>query len=315
MMETGDKSVSPGEKLSQSIPFSPSHVGTPSDGGAPFLRRFLLALLLHMGVGVSFFMIQKEWDMIDCVYFTVLTITTIGYGDMAPETNGEKIFTTCYVLVGFCLLGYALGQVTLFVSRREEARFRDEVRTARNENNIFGITQSAFGRSALAAHGMLFFLAIGTLFYSLNEGWSITDALYFSAVSLTTVGYGDLQIQNWYSRLFSIFYLLSGVLMTAFFLGSIAELCINHRGKMMDLLYDHQTNHAIWHNHHKTGEDVTECDYMEHMLVQSGRVDGQTIKEIKERYMQLHRCGIVGRYKATYYEEEATWIAATKEAA
>merc|ERR1712195_227553 len=160
--------------------------------------------------------------------------------------------------------------------------FRQEVRSARNGNGLHaGITHSAFGRSALAAHGMIFFLAIGTLFYSLNEGWSITDALYFSAVSLTTVGYGDLQIQNWYSRLFSIFYLLSGVLMTA-------------------LLYDHQTNHAIWHNHHKTGEDVTECDYMEHMLVQSGRVDGQTIKEIKERYMQLHRCGIVGRYKATY---------------
>ena len=26
---------------------------------------------------------------------------------MAPETNGEKIFTTCYVLVGFCLLGHS----------------------------------------------------------------------------------------------------------------------------------------------------------------------------------------------------------------
>ena len=40
-----------------------------------------------------------------------------GYGDMAPETSTEKIFTTCYVLVGFCLLGdastsFRTGQVT-----------------------------------------------------------------------------------------------------------------------------------------------------------------------------------------------------------
>ena len=78
MMETADKSAPLGEKLSHSIPISPSQVATPSDGGAPFLRRFLLALLIHMGVGVTFFMIQKEWNMVDCVYFTVLTITTIG---------------------------------------------------------------------------------------------------------------------------------------------------------------------------------------------------------------------------------------------
>merc|ERR1712166_41148 len=77
-----------------------------------------------MGAGVLFFVLQKKWNIIDCVYFTVLTLTTIGYGDMAPETSAKKIFTTFYVLVGFCILGYALGQVARLVSQREEAMFR-----------------------------------------------------------------------------------------------------------------------------------------------------------------------------------------------
>jgi voltage-gated potassium channel len=35
-------------------------------------------------------------------------------------------------------------------------------------------------------------LAVGTVFYSNVEGWSLLDAMYFSMITLTTVGYGDL---------------------------------------------------------------------------------------------------------------------------
>jgi hypothetical protein len=35
-------------------------------------------------------------------------------------------------------------------------------------------------------------LVSGTLFYSQVEGWSLLDSLYFSIITLTTVGYGDL---------------------------------------------------------------------------------------------------------------------------
>ena len=35
-------------------------------------------------------------------------------------------------------------------------------------------------------------LISGTLFYRYAEGWSVLDSLYFSVITLTTVGYGDL---------------------------------------------------------------------------------------------------------------------------
>ena len=41
--------------------------------------------------------------------------------------------------------------------------------------------------------GLVFFtLLSGTIFYSLQEGWSIVDAFYFSVTTLTTAGLGDL---------------------------------------------------------------------------------------------------------------------------
>jgi voltage-gated potassium channel len=38
---------------------------------------------------------------------------------------------------------------------------------------------------------VLITLLAGTIFYSLVEGWSVVDALYFSVTTLTTVGFGD----------------------------------------------------------------------------------------------------------------------------
>ena len=47
----------------------------------------------------------KHWTFIDCVYFGVVTITTVGYGDLYPTTVETKAFTACYGLVGIGMIG------------------------------------------------------------------------------------------------------------------------------------------------------------------------------------------------------------------
>lgn len=54
-------------------------------------------------------------------------------------------------------------------------------------------------------------LVIGTVVYHLLEGWSWLNSFYFSACTLTTVGYGDFVPTTDLSRLFTAFYVLSGV--------------------------------------------------------------------------------------------------------
>jgi hypothetical protein len=58
---------------------------------------------------------------------------------------------------------------------------------------------------------ILIFLGIGTVVYHTLEKWSWIECLYFSTYSLTTVGYGDFTPTNDASRLFTVFYLLTGV--------------------------------------------------------------------------------------------------------
>jgi voltage-gated potassium channel len=51
---------------------------------------------------------------------------------------------------------------------------------------------------------------IGTLFYSLQEGWSLIDAFYFNVTTLTTVGLGDLTPKTPIGKLFTVGYIFRG---------------------------------------------------------------------------------------------------------
>jgi voltage-gated potassium channel len=58
------------------------------------------------------------------------------------------------------------------------------------------------------AAGLLLF---GTVFYWRAEGWTLIEALYFSVVALTTVGFGDLAPSNDFVRAVTVVHILVGV--------------------------------------------------------------------------------------------------------
>ena len=74
-------------------------------------------------------------------------------------------------------------------------------------------TTSLFTRFALPI--VVIYLVLGALFYSVAEGWSFTDGLYFCAVTITTVGYGDFVPSSDASKAFTIGYILIGLSLVA----------------------------------------------------------------------------------------------------
>lgn len=63
----------------------------------------------------------------------------------------------------------------------------------------------------------------GTIFYWRFEDWTVVEALYFSVVTLTTVGYGDLHPTTDATQIFTIFYILTGIGVFVALLASIAQ--------------------------------------------------------------------------------------------
>ena len=60
-------------------------------------------------------------------------------------------------------------------------------------------------------------LSIGTVFYHFVEKLSFVDAFYFSAITLTTVGYGDISPHTTFGKLFTVFYIFGGIAIIATF--------------------------------------------------------------------------------------------------
>jgi voltage-gated potassium channel len=79
-------------------------------------------------------------------------------------------------------------------------------------------------------------LAAGTLFYWQIEGWSPLDAFYFCAITLTTVGYGDLSPQTDAGKLFTVFYLFTGIGLIVAFLNAVARTAVEQRDEGRGLL-------------------------------------------------------------------------------
>jgi len=70
---------------------------------------------------------------------------------------------------------------------------------------------------------VLFTLLSGTIFYSLEEGWTIVDAFYFSVTTLTTVGLGDLAPTTTLGKLFTVIYIFAGLSLVLGFIDTVAK--------------------------------------------------------------------------------------------
>jgi hypothetical protein len=100
----------------------------------------------------------------------------------------------------------------------ERARLEQGLEGRRPIRNLFliDVLRDRESRPVLIwAAGMLLF---GTIVYHFLEGWSILDSLYFCVITLATVGYGDLTPATPFARVFTIIYVINGiVVLLAFF--------------------------------------------------------------------------------------------------
>ena len=67
-----------------------------------------LALMIILG-GTTFFHFVEGWSWIDSYFFTVVTISTVGYGNLIPATALGKIGTTALIFLGIGVVAAALN--------------------------------------------------------------------------------------------------------------------------------------------------------------------------------------------------------------
>ncbi|PID84961.1 MAG: hypothetical protein CSB13_10545 [Chloroflexi bacterium] len=62
--------------------------------------RFLFIFIILLLIGATLFYAKFEhWSIIDGLYFSVMTMATVGYGDLTPTTGISKVFTIIYTFL------------------------------------------------------------------------------------------------------------------------------------------------------------------------------------------------------------------------
>jgi hypothetical protein len=85
--------------------------------------RVLLALVVSLLVsGTTFFSLVENWSVLDAFYFSVTTLTTVGFGDPAPTTTLGKIFTVVYIFVGLGVIGGFINVLAKHTFARQRGR-------------------------------------------------------------------------------------------------------------------------------------------------------------------------------------------------
>ncbi|KAM9817403.1 potassium channel subfamily K member 2-like [Neosynchiropus ocellatus] len=130
------------------------------------------------------------WDLSSAFFFAGTVITTIGFGNTSPRTEGGRIFCIVYALLGIPLFGILLAGVgdqlgTIFgngIAKVEKMFVHWNI----SQTKIRVISTLLF-----VLFGCVLFVALPASIFKHIEGWSALESLYFVVVTLTTIGFGD----------------------------------------------------------------------------------------------------------------------------
>jgi len=89
------------------------------------VRGIMLFALSMIGLATMTFWLLEGWPLLDAAFFAVVTISTVGYGELVPQTVLGKLFTMFYILVGLGVFVAAATAVADALLRRR-AQDRDE---------------------------------------------------------------------------------------------------------------------------------------------------------------------------------------------
>ncbi|WOK96059.1 two-pore potassium channel 5-like [Canna indica] len=226
---------------------------------------------------------------VDAFYFCIVTLCTIGYGDIAPLTPATKVFACVFVLVGFGLIDVLLAGAVSYVLDLQESAI---LASARGDSYLIDVEKGRMRirmKVALAVGVVVLCIGAGVVGLYLLEGLNWVDAMYLSVMSVTTVGYGDHAFKTMTGRIFASFWLLLSTLAVARAFLYLAEARINKRHRMIVkwvLQRDLTVDDLLAADLNQNGF-ISKSEFVIYKLKEMGKIDEKDIRLICNQFNKL----------------------------
>eukprot|EP01012_Entosiphon_sulcatum_P026429 TRINITY_DN31879_c0_g1_i1.p1 TRINITY_DN31879_c0_g1~~TRINITY_DN31879_c0_g1_i1.p1 ORF type:complete len:571 (+),score=67.15 TRINITY_DN31879_c0_g1_i1:33-1715(+) len=144
-----------------------------------FIRLGILVAVWFFG-GVIFAEMEPKWTVGDGLFFTAVTISTIGYGFTYPTRDGTKVFLVLYASLALAILASLLSSAIQLYVYSQRAFHKKQEKWSAVYRHVLGSI------AALAVIALL-----GSIIFASEADWPLSTGIYFVTCTIGTVGYGD----------------------------------------------------------------------------------------------------------------------------
>lgn len=264
-------------------------------------------IILYLLVSIVVYSQCEGWSVEDCLYFAVVTLMTVGYGDLAPTHWGSKVFLCVFVLFALIIVAGKIGEMLDQLVQAEMKKDKLQKKLGlKVKQGIFdaGAEKQGHKRRFIRHLFYLFaFILVTTVLSKLSmehiDDWG--DAMYFSVVTLTTVGYGDVVPKHEGSRALVALICFFGVPVFGLLLSTLAEVTYGKRanelrtivggltaeklGTIMDFCQEMESN-GIYKDEDGL-EQISRLEFLCFILVKNNMVEMDDIGTIMANFDEL----------------------------
>nr|XP_043621722.1 two-pore potassium channel 1-like [Erigeron canadensis]XP_043621723.1 two-pore potassium channel 1-like [Erigeron canadensis] len=210
----------------------------------PHFKRVALYLVIYLTIStLCFYLVRnqisgdKTYGILDSVYFCVVTMTTVGYGDLLPNSNATKLLSCAFVFSGMTLIGLSLSRAADCLVENQEILLVKALHLRQKPNSMEILkemeTNRVRYRCVILSILLVVLIASGTIFLTTVEEMEIVDAFYCVCSTITTLGYGDKSFSTPAGRIFAIFWILMSTICLAQLLFAFAEFYTESRQRSL----------------------------------------------------------------------------------
>ncbi|XP_020793181.1 potassium channel subfamily K member 5b isoform X2 [Boleophthalmus pectinirostris] len=213
----------------------------------------IVAKAAGQGVAITGDRQPDSWDWGNSVIFAASIVTTIGYGNVAPKTERGRVFCILYGLCGIPLCLVWISQLGSFFGDRARRLSQVMIRKGVSVKKVQFTCTVCFLLWGLIVH-----LVIPPFVFMSVEGWTYLEGLYFSFITLTTVGFGDyvagvnpnIQYPRLYRALVEVWIYMGLAWLSLFFSWNVHMVVEAHK-----VLRKRRHRHRLHHEEEKQPEE------------------------------------------------------------
>lgn len=285
-----------GSDLKKAVASLP-HPKSVFDHFYPSYWKVCVILLVYLAGGMLCFHLtrhqisgKKTHSLLDALYFTVVTMTSVGYGDLVPASTLTILLACLFVVLGMLIVGVVLSKAAdLLVEKQSHLLVK-----ALHMNETIGQaeilkkikTKNVRNKCIILVVLLLVFMAAGTGLLLSVEDLDFVHAFYCVVATLTGLGYIDKCFSTTGGRVFALFWILLGTIYVAQLLFTFALLHTERRQRsLVKWVLKRKTTASDLEAADFDGDGiVVAAEFIVYKLKEMGKISEDDIKPIMDEF-------------------------------